>query len=115
MVTAAETIPGTDPDRASFTIALETAKETLTQAAGVVTTDASLTGRIGQAVLNGLLEPRRPRVSVRNDRARPKPGRPVGTRLDQAAWSALRRRPKVKLCARAELVPGTTSARWRVT
>jgi hypothetical protein len=65
MVTAAETVPGTDPDRASFTIALETAKETLTQASGVVTTDASLTGRIGRAVLNGLLEPRRPRVSVR--------------------------------------------------
>jgi hypothetical protein len=65
MVTAAETVPGTGPDRASFTIALETAKETLTQASGVVTTDASLTGRIGRAVLNGLLEPRRPRVSTR--------------------------------------------------
>ena len=30
MVTAAETVPGTDPDRASFTIALETARQTLT-------------------------------------------------------------------------------------
>jgi len=65
MVTAAETIPGTDPDRASFTIALETAKQTLIQAAGVVTSDDALTGQIGGAVLNGLLEPRRPRVSVR--------------------------------------------------
>jgi hypothetical protein len=65
MVTAAETIPGTDPDRASFTIALETAKQTLTRAAGVVTSQPSLTGRIGQAVLDGLLPPRRPRVSVR--------------------------------------------------
>ena len=65
MVTAAETVPGTDPDRASFTIALEAAKETLTQASGVITTGASLTGRIGRAVLAGLLEPRRPRVSVR--------------------------------------------------
>jgi hypothetical protein len=65
MVTAAETIPGTDPDRASFTIGLETARQTLTAAAGVVTDDASLTGRIGQAVLDSLLPPRRPRVSVR--------------------------------------------------
>jgi hypothetical protein len=65
MVTAAETVPGTDPDRASFTIALETARQTLTQAAGVVTDGTDLTGRIGQAVLDGLLQPRRPRVSTR--------------------------------------------------
>lgn len=66
MVTAAETIPGTDPDRASFTIALETARQTLTQAAaGVVTDGTDLTGSTGRAVLDGLLEPRRPRVSVR--------------------------------------------------
>ena len=31
MVTAAESVPGTDPDRASFTIALETARQTLTR------------------------------------------------------------------------------------
>jgi Insertion element 4 transposase N-terminal/Transposase DDE domain len=65
MVTAVETVPGTDPDRASFTIALETARETLTRADGVVTDDAALVGRIGRAVLDGLLEPRRPRVSTR--------------------------------------------------
>ena len=65
MVTAVETIPGTDPDRASFTIALETAKQTLTAAAGVLTTGADLAGRIGRAVLDSLLPPRRPRVSTR--------------------------------------------------
>jgi hypothetical protein len=65
MTTAAETIPGTDPDRASFTIALETAKTTLTQADGVIPASPGHTGRIGQAVLDGLLPPRRPRVSVR--------------------------------------------------
>jgi hypothetical protein len=65
MVTATETVPGTDPDRASFTIALETARQTLTRAAGVITDDASTTGRIGQAILDGLLPPRRPRVSAR--------------------------------------------------
>ena len=65
MATAVETVPGTDPDRASFTIALQTARDTLTAAAGVVTDHPSLTGRIGRAVLDGLLEPRRPRVSTR--------------------------------------------------
>jgi hypothetical protein len=65
MVTAAETAPGTDPGRACFTIALEAVRETLIQAAGVVTAGTDLTGRIGRAVLDGLLEPRRPRVSTR--------------------------------------------------
>jgi hypothetical protein len=65
MATATESVPGTDPDRASFTVALETARQTLTAATGVVTADAGLTGRIGRAVLDGLLPPRRPRVSVR--------------------------------------------------
>lgn len=65
MVTAAETVPGTDPDRAGFTVALEAARQTLTAAEGVVTADASLPGRIGRAVLDALLPPRRPRVSVR--------------------------------------------------
>ena len=35
MVTAVETRPGTDPDRASFTTAMEAAKDQLTAAAGV--------------------------------------------------------------------------------
>ena len=65
MTAAAETVPGTDPDRASFTIALETAKDTLTQAGSVIPASPGLPGRIGQAVLGGLLQPRRPRVSVR--------------------------------------------------
>jgi hypothetical protein len=65
MVTAVETVPGTDPDRASFTIALQAATETLITATNVLTDHASLTGRIGSAVLDDLLPPRRPRVSVR--------------------------------------------------
>jgi len=65
MTDAAESVPGTDPDRASFTIALETAKDTLTAAGGVVTSGTTLIGSIGRAVLDGLLPPRRPRISVR--------------------------------------------------
>ena len=65
MVTAAETVPGTDPDRASFTIALQTAIDTVTAADSVITSGTLEPGRIGRAVLDGLLPPRRPRVSVR--------------------------------------------------
>ena len=64
MTTAAESVPGTDPDRASFTIALQTAIDTVTTADGVIP-GAGGHGRIGRAVLDGLLAPRRPRVSVR--------------------------------------------------
>jgi hypothetical protein len=64
MVTAIETVPGTDPDRASFTTALQTTTQTLIQAQGVIPTSTS-TGQIGRAVLDTLLPPRRPRVSAR--------------------------------------------------
>jgi hypothetical protein len=65
MVTAIETIPGTDPDRAGFTTAVHTAIQTLIQADGVITSHPSPAGRIGRAVLHALLPPRRPRVSAR--------------------------------------------------
>jgi len=65
MVAAVETAPGTDPDRASFTIALQTTTDTVIQADGVIPGDTSGHGRIGSAVLDGLIPPRRPRVSVR--------------------------------------------------
>ena len=64
MISAAETVPGTDPDRTSFTIALHTAASTVTAADGVIPGHTG-NGRIGRAVLAGLLPPRRPRVSVR--------------------------------------------------
>jgi Insertion element 4 transposase N-terminal/Transposase DDE domain len=65
MVAAIETVPGTDPDRAGFTTALHTATQTLIQADGVLTSHTCPAGQIGQAVLNNLLPPRRPRVSAR--------------------------------------------------
>jgi len=65
MVTAIETVPGADPDRAGFTTALQAATQTLIQADGVLTSHDGLAGRIGRAVLDGLLPPRRPRVSAR--------------------------------------------------
>jgi hypothetical protein len=63
MVTAAETVPGTDPDRASFTTALQAALDTI--ASPQVLPAGQPLGRIGRAVLAALLPPRRPRVSIR--------------------------------------------------
>jgi hypothetical protein len=67
MVTAVETRPGTDPDRASFTTALETARDQLTAARGICPDDGpvDLIGVIGRTVLDTLLPARRPRYSAR--------------------------------------------------
>ena len=63
---AIESTPGTDPDRASFTIALEAARDQVTQAANVIaTTVIDLAGTIGRRVLDNLLPARRLRVSPR--------------------------------------------------
>lgn len=63
MVEAAESRPGTDPDRVGFTIAFQTARDQVIQAAGVTTADRI--GVIGRHVLAALLPRRRPRVSTR--------------------------------------------------
>lgn len=65
MVDAAESVPGCDPDRAGFTIALEAARDSVVTATNVVTAGVDLVGDIGRAVLAGLLPGRRPRFSAR--------------------------------------------------
>ena len=62
---AVATVPGTDPDRASYQTAAETAITLVTQACGVIPATSSLAGRIGRAVLDNLHGPRRPRVCAR--------------------------------------------------
>jgi hypothetical protein len=62
---AAGTVPGTDPDRASYQIAVETAQTLVTGARGVITGTSDLAGDIGRAVLANLHGPRRPRVCAR--------------------------------------------------
>jgi len=65
-MTAAAESAGADPDRASFTIALEAARDQVTAARGVAdSADPGDTGRIGRAVLADLLPARRPRYSAR--------------------------------------------------
>jgi hypothetical protein len=62
---AIQTAPGTDPDRASYQIAVETAQTMVTSARGVITRATDLAGDIGRAVLASLHPPRRPRVCAR--------------------------------------------------
>ncbi|MEX5713854.1 IS4 family transposase [Parafrankia sp. FMc6] len=58
--------PNLDPDRASFTIALETARDQLVHAAGVIADSViDLVGTIGRAVLARPMPDRRLRVSPR--------------------------------------------------
>jgi Insertion element 4 transposase N-terminal/Transposase DDE domain len=72
MVTAVESRPDTNPDRASFTTAVQTARDQLIAADGILPTDRldrpgrpDLLGAIGRAVLATLLPPRRLRWSTR--------------------------------------------------
>jgi hypothetical protein len=62
---AVQAVPGTDPDRASWQIAVETAQNLTVTAANVTDPGSDLTGEIGRAVLAGLHGPRRPRVCAR--------------------------------------------------
>jgi hypothetical protein len=63
MTDATDTQPGTDPDRAGFTTALEAARDQLTTAHNITTTD--LVGQIGRRILANLLPARRARISPR--------------------------------------------------
>jgi hypothetical protein len=61
---AASTVPGTDPDRASFAIALNAARDQVILAAGVIAA-TDLAGNIGRRVLASLMPGRRLRISPR--------------------------------------------------
>nr|WTB28584.1 transposase [Streptomyces sp. NBC_00830] len=63
---ATESMAGVDPDRASFSVALQSARDQVIQAAGVIAdTTIDLVGTIGRAVLDNLMPARRLRVSPR--------------------------------------------------
>jgi hypothetical protein len=66
MADATSSQPGIDPDRASFTVALNAARDLVVQAAGVVADTAiDLVGRLGRLVLDNLLPDRRLRTNPR--------------------------------------------------
>jgi hypothetical protein len=66
MTDATNSDTGLDPDRASFTIALNGAREQVVKAAGVIADTAiDLVGKIGRLILDNLLPERRLRVNAR--------------------------------------------------
>ena len=105
MADATAAVPGTDPDRASFTIALNAARDQLIHAAGVIASAViDLIGTIGRHVLASLLPARRLRVSPRivkraisKYQARGRPAAPISTgpatRPRSASNSWYRQRP----------------------
>ncbi|WP_185298981.1 IS4 family transposase [Streptomyces finlayi] len=76
--------PNIDPDRTAFTIALNTARDQIIRAAGIIPhTRIDLVGRIGTAILNGLLPARRDRSRPRvKKRAISSKYRAVGRNID---------------------------------
>ena len=60
------TLPGADPDRASFSVAFQAARDQVIQAANVIAGETiDLAGTIGRHILDNLLPARRLRISPR--------------------------------------------------
>lgn len=92
---AIETIPGADPDRASYQIAAETAQALVTSAWNVTGDPGDLAGDIGRAVLAGLHRPRRPRICPRRVKSplsrwnKHPPGKPTTSKKITSVTTAL--------------------------
>ena len=86
---ATATMPGTDPDRASFTIAWQAARDQVIQAAGIIaSTVIDLTGTIGRHVLASLLPARRLRLSPRIVKRAISKYQARGPAIDRASYKA---------------------------
>ena len=89
MADATATLPGTDPDRASFTIAYHTTRDQITQAAHVIAaTIIDLAGTIGRHILAALLPARRLRVSPRIAKRAISKYQARGPDIDRASYKA---------------------------
>jgi hypothetical protein len=62
---AVASVPGTDPDRASYQAAVDAAQNLVTTARNITDPDGDLAGDIGRTVLARLNPPRRPRICPR--------------------------------------------------
>jgi hypothetical protein len=88
MADATDSQPGLDPDRASFTTALHTARQQVTLAAAIITeTTIDLVGTIGRHVLANLLPDRRLRVNPRKVKRAISKYNPKGT-IDRRSYKA---------------------------
>lgn len=89
MADATNSQPGTDPDRASFTIALHAARDQLVQAEGIIAdTVIDLVGKIGRLVLANLLPDRRVRVNARTVKRAISKYNARGPNIDRATYKA---------------------------
>lgn len=81
--------PDTDPDRASFTTAPQTARDLVIQAAGVIAEDTiDLAGTIGRHVLTDLMPDRRLRVSPRTVKRAISKHQARSPNIDRTAYQA---------------------------
>ncbi|HYX18274.1 MAG TPA: IS4 family transposase [Nostoc sp.] len=89
MTDATDSQPAISPDRASFTTALNTARDQLTNAAGVIAdTVIDLVGAIGRAVLAHLLPDRRIRVKTRMIKRSNSKYQARGPNIDRRSYKA---------------------------
>jgi hypothetical protein len=89
MVDATDSQPGLDPDRASFTTALNTARDQIIHAAGVIAdTVIDLVGVIGAQVLAHLLPERRIRVKTRMIKRSNSKYQARGPNIDRRSYQA---------------------------
>ena len=89
MADATSTRPGTDPDRAGFSIAWQAARDQVVLAAGVIAgTVIDLAGTIGRHVLASLLPQRRLRVSPRIVKRAISKYQARGPRIDRTSYKA---------------------------
>lgn len=89
MVDATDSRPDLDPDRASFTTALNTAREQIVHAAGVITdTVIDLIGAIGTAILANLLPDRRIRIKTRMIKRSNSKYQARGPNIDRRSYQA---------------------------
>ena len=89
MADATTAVPGTDPDRASFTIAWQAARDQLICAAGIIAgTTIDLTGTIGRHVLASLMPARRLRASPRIVKRANSKYQARGPAIDRASYKA---------------------------
>ncbi len=89
MADATSTQPGTDPGRASFTIARQAARDQIVQAAGVIAGPViDLAGTIGRHVLTSLLPARRLRLSPRIVKRAMSKYQARGPDIDKASYKA---------------------------
>jgi hypothetical protein len=89
MTDATDSRPGLDPDRASFTTALNTARDQVTAAAGIIIdTTIDLVGVIGTIVLDNLLPDRRLRIKTRMIKRSNSKYQARGPNIDRRSYQA---------------------------